>query len=187
METKEWRTIDKVTWGRGPWDDEPDKKQWLDEATGLPCLAVRASALGHWCGYVGVPVGHPAYGKGYADLDVTVHGGLTFADRCVRHDREHWERWRNRHAGDAHEAANYPRGDAVLRLADADLQRALADYDAFIALSEARHVCHVPERGETDEVWWLGFECARLRELSPGSCRLWAPPAGALNPSSAPW
>jgi hypothetical protein len=38
MDTIEYRTIDKSQWGPGPWQDEPDKKQWQDEATGLPCL-----------------------------------------------------------------------------------------------------------------------------------------------------
>ena len=40
METIDYRTVDKTTWGAGPWQDEPDKKQWRDE-TGFPCLIVR--------------------------------------------------------------------------------------------------------------------------------------------------
>lgn len=36
METLEYRTKDKSTWGDGPWQQEPDKKQWQDAATGLP-------------------------------------------------------------------------------------------------------------------------------------------------------
>lgn len=66
---------------KGPWDDEPDKVQWVDGATGLDCLAVR-NQLGNWCGYVGVPDDHPLHGKGYGGVDVSVHGGLTFADGC---------------------------------------------------------------------------------------------------------
>jgi hypothetical protein len=31
------------------------------------------------------------------------------------------------------------------------------------------HVCHVPEPGETDDVWWLGFDYAHAGDLSPGS------------------
>jgi hypothetical protein len=31
-------------------------------------------------GYVGVPPAHPWYGKGYGEIDVDVHGGLTFGD-----------------------------------------------------------------------------------------------------------
>lgn len=33
----------------------------------------------HWCGYIGIPKGHPFYSKGYNDLNVVCHGGLTFA------------------------------------------------------------------------------------------------------------
>ncbi len=76
-----WNLIDKTQWPeRGPWDSEPDKAQWTDEATGLPCLAVRA--YGHWCGYVGITEGHPGFGKDYDFLNVDVHGGLTYADFC---------------------------------------------------------------------------------------------------------
>ncbi len=35
MKTKEWTTEDKSAWPRGPWDIEPDKIQWIDEATDL--------------------------------------------------------------------------------------------------------------------------------------------------------
>jgi hypothetical protein len=81
---EEYRVVDKSGWGPGPWSDEPDKAVWVDEATGLDCMAVRHDELGHWCGYVGVPEGHPAHGKGYddVDVDVSVHGGLTFSGLC---------------------------------------------------------------------------------------------------------
>jgi hypothetical protein len=36
--------------------------------------------MGFRCGYVRLPLGHPWHGKGYDDLDVRVHGGLTFAE-----------------------------------------------------------------------------------------------------------
>jgi len=82
METREYRSMDKSKWGAGPWQSEPDKVQWPDAATGLPCLAVRNGA-GNWCGYVGVPPGHALHGKDYGDVDADVHGGLTFADACA--------------------------------------------------------------------------------------------------------
>lgn len=70
----------------GPWSDEPDKAQWIDEATDLDCLAVR-NWRGAWCGYVGVPPGHPLHGVGYDHAEqrgdsFDVHGGLTFSDFC---------------------------------------------------------------------------------------------------------
>lgn len=92
METIEYRDVlDKSDWVRGPWDNEVDKKQWRDEATGLACLIVR-QRRGALCGYVGVPEGHPWHGKGYdhcnqADGEyVEVHGGLTFAGACGHGD-----------------------------------------------------------------------------------------------------
>lgn len=31
----------------------------------------------------------------------------------------------------------------------------------------AGHICHVPEPGEPDDVWWLGFDCAHSGDYSP--------------------
>jgi len=67
---------DKVSWGEGPWQSEPDEDRWEDEATGLPCQILRQPVLGHLCGYVGVPKGHPQHGTGGHNL--RCHGGVTF-------------------------------------------------------------------------------------------------------------
>lgn len=128
MTTLAYTTIDKSAWGPGEWQDEPDKIQWKDEATGLACLANRGPG-GHWCGYVGVPPEHPAHGKDYyrvydlfgeydSDGYLDVHGGLTYAAECAHGPEE-------------------------------------------------SSICHVPEPGEPDNVWWLGFDCAHLHDLSP--------------------
>ena len=74
--------VDKSAWPRGEWNDEPDKLEWRDAATGLPCLIVRHRSGGHLCGYVGIPSTHPLHGKSYDDPNVNVHGGLTYADAC---------------------------------------------------------------------------------------------------------
>ena len=37
----------------GPWRDEPDKLSWIDKATGMPCIILRAR-LGTLSGYVAV-------------------------------------------------------------------------------------------------------------------------------------
>lgn len=87
MSERSWTTVDKSAWGEGAWTGEPDKVQWVDEATDLDCLVVR-NRMGAWCGYVGVPPGHPAHGVPYDDVNVDVHGGLTFADRCNDDARE---------------------------------------------------------------------------------------------------
>lgn len=79
--------MDKASWGPGPWQDEPDKEQWQDEATGYACL-IKRSQMGALCGYVGVPEGHPWHGKDYDDVQTAgggwpdPHGGLTYAASC---------------------------------------------------------------------------------------------------------
>ena len=141
MESKQWTTIDKSEWQRGPWDSEPDKAQWTDEATGLPCLIVRNHG-GALCGYVGVTDGHPLFGatgeysctlrprceegaeNGFCDHTpdsyVRVHGGITFTGFCS------------------------PGED------------------------ESRGICHVPAPSEPDHVFWLGFDCSHYLDYSPG-------------------
>jgi hypothetical protein len=81
MKYKEWRFYDRSGWRSGPWDAEPDKVQWPDELTGLPCLALR-SASGYWCGYVGVPAGHCYFDAGYDEVPLMVHGGPTLSGWC---------------------------------------------------------------------------------------------------------
>lgn len=106
---KTWTTVprpDKAAWGPGPWVDEPDKAQWTDPTTGLPCLAVR-SLRGDWCGYVGVNPGHPYHGRAPWDLPLVAHGGLNYGAPCQQNGR----------------------------------------------------VCHEPEPGEPENVWWFGFDC----------------------------
>lgn len=90
MKDMEWTHIDKSDWGPGQWQDEPDKMQYTDEETGLPCLIVRNPG-GALCGYVGIGRSHPYYGKTYLDIerDIEVHGGLTYSDFCVENQKEH--------------------------------------------------------------------------------------------------
>lgn len=115
---REWRTADKGEWGAGPWQDEPDKVQWVDAETGLDCLIVRNS-MGALCGYVGVPETHSLHGKPYGDRDFDVHGGLTFSDGC--------------------------------------------DEEAVAG----EGICHIPEPGRPDKVWWFGFDCAHGFDQCP--------------------
>lgn len=138
--TIQYWTSDKSAWGDGPWLSEPDKQQWQDATTGLPCLIVRNTRItGALCGYVGVGRDHPAHGMShdhwcanYTDDDspglssiqkainaVEVHGGLTFASGCS-------------HGDDPSEG-----------------------------------ICHIPGNGEPDDVWWFGFDCAHAGDVSP--------------------
>lgn len=54
------------------------EKKWTT-AAGYEAEVI-ATPMGHRCGYVTVPEGHTCAGKDYNDLDVSVHGGLTYAD-----------------------------------------------------------------------------------------------------------
>lgn len=93
-----------------PWENEPAHVEFRH--CGLPCLLHRGP-LGAWCGYVAVPPGHPLHGCSYSTPDISVHGGLTYADEC------------------------------------------------------AGAICHVPDPGEPDNVWWFGFDCAHGGDIVP--------------------
>lgn len=93
--------LDRSRWASGPWDDEPDREQWTDEASGLDCL-IRRGPSGALCGYVAVGPDHPWFRIGYSACtqecdhiycdhiycdhsphDLTdAHGGLTYASEC---------------------------------------------------------------------------------------------------------
>lgn len=97
---KTWTFRDRTGWPAGPWDDEPDKAQWTDEATGLVCL-IRRGQSGSLCGYVGVGPAHPFHGKAYNECVVGcgedycdhgvgwAHGGLTYSGPCQEGEPEH--------------------------------------------------------------------------------------------------
>jgi len=79
MSNADEHEVDRTCWPPGPWDAEPeDRVEW--RARGFPCLMVR-SRVGAWCGYVGLPPGHPYYGLDLDDeqLGVSVHGGVSYA------------------------------------------------------------------------------------------------------------
>lgn len=122
MKELSYTTIDKSTWPDGPWQGEPDKMQFADEATGYPCL-IKRNAVGALCGYVGVAEGHPAFMKDYDHelvIGLEVHGGLTYSDLGQHMDMP------------------------------------------------SKGICHLPEEGEPDTVWWLGFDCAHAWDYAPG-------------------
>ena len=82
MKTKiECEQLDRSDWPVGPWDDEPeDRIEWRH--LGYPCL-MRRNDSGAWCGYVGVPPGHPHHGQDdIYEGALNVHGGVTYASPC---------------------------------------------------------------------------------------------------------
>lgn len=81
MQKIESRIADKSAWGDGPWQDEPDFVLWQDEATGLPCMIMRADFGGHLCGYVGLTAEHPYYQQDPFEvrLGLAAHGGINYS------------------------------------------------------------------------------------------------------------
>ena len=64
------------------WDDNRTEREF--EESGLQCCT-RKNDLGHRCGYVALPKGHPLFGKSgdacyYIAPDLDVDGGITFAN-----------------------------------------------------------------------------------------------------------
>ena len=45
-------------------------------------------------------------------------------------------------------------------------------------------ICHVPEPGEPDNVWWLGFDCSHAWDYAPGLGRVRDAGSIAMGPSS---
>lgn len=60
-----------------PWTQEPDYAEFT--LNGFTCVIRRPHVRGHLCGYVGLPKGHRAFGQDYDEIEVDVHGGLTYA------------------------------------------------------------------------------------------------------------
>lgn len=79
------------------------EREW--KHAGLSCAVVQAREGGHRCGYTRVPPSHPLHGKDYTDVDVHVHGGLTFAkmEPCTEHKdgQGYWFGFDCAHSGDA--------------------------------------------------------------------------------------
>ncbi len=85
--TTEPKKIDKSKWGPGPWQEEADHVEFEHE--GFPCIIHRVQS-GSLCGYVAVPPGHPWHGVDYGAYpdgrplpDPDVHGGITYARKCM--------------------------------------------------------------------------------------------------------
>lgn len=61
-----------------PWTQEPDYAEFT--LNGFTCVILRPDTRSHLCGYVGLPEGHRAFGKDYDEIEVDVHGGLTYSE-----------------------------------------------------------------------------------------------------------
>lgn len=133
--------VDRADWPAGPWDDEPDKVVWVDPDSDLDCM-IRRGGGGAWCGYVGVPPEHPWYGVYYSG--------------CIE-DPQCDDGWECGHSS--------PDGRAEVHggLTFSGACREEGD--------PASAICHVPQPGRTDDVWWFGFDCSHAWDLRPGSIK----------------
>jgi len=144
---------------RGEWDDEPHEESFVHAE--LPCMIRRNSAIGHLCGYVGVPPSHPFYRKGYDELynqmgvDIDVHGGLTFA-----HLGGHREVYCESEKPACYDRAMKSYGDLT-----PEEMTEMSEY--LIATTRV-------ERWEPDEedrwqegFWWFGYDTAHFGDYGP--------------------
>lgn len=78
IQDEEWiKPAIKERWDDGPWCHEPDHIEWFEDT--YFCL-IRRSHMGALCGYVGVDFLHPWYGNDYGELNIVVHGDLTYSN-----------------------------------------------------------------------------------------------------------
>lgn len=84
-------------------DKEGDFDEWKDEYSGYLCRIRRVKPYSCWCGYVRVPEAHNCSGKSYYDVDVEVHGGLTYGHNSFPDNDDkgyYWFGFDCGHAGD---------------------------------------------------------------------------------------
>jgi len=80
-----------------PWKHEPDLVRF--GAHGIRCVVRRVKDLGHLCGYVQLPEGHPWACLGY-DVPAVVHGGVTYSEISEHFGGGHWIGFDCAHSGD---------------------------------------------------------------------------------------
>jgi len=126
----------------GPWTNEPNKMQWLD-FTNLP--------PGPWTNepnkmqWVDAATGLPC---------LIVRGGV--ASLC----------------GYVGVPPTHPFHKRDYDSVDVDVHGGLTFSNSCQhAKDESQGICHIPEPGTSDDVWWFGFDCAHLDDLSPGMLR----------------
>jgi len=140
MQTKEWTYVNKNSWPDGPWMNEFDKKQWTTKA-GLPALIVRAARSDE--------VNKKREGSNSGHLCGYV--GVTKDHPYF----EKYEGW-----GDDKKDPNCVDGFPF------DVHGGITLTSFCDSDEEIEGICHIVEDGEDDKVWWFGFDCAHLHDVS---------------------
>jgi hypothetical protein len=146
----EWPDDGADMYGEGPWEDEPDKVQWLDTLTGLHCLIIRSVEAGSLNGYVGLYHGHPAHGKSM-DWRRPLVMGITPLSEAMTSDPE----CRSSCLGQdiaVHGGLNFA-GPSVVPVTQDE---------------EGRSLCIADDRtGAGEDLWWFGFSCSHSGDGTP--------------------
>lgn len=129
-----------------PWHYEPDRLSGVDDVTGYATQVARGPG-GHLCGYVGVPAGHPWFGKSYSDkVDVP----QSVIERPIDMDKV-----------------------GVINLFCARLSAEDASngrLDIVLAIDVHGGLTYAASKApfcEPDGLWWFGFDCAHAGDLTP--------------------
>jgi len=136
------------------WETEPDQEEFVHAE--LPCLILRGP-MKFLCGYVGVPPSHPMYQKEYNDIDVVVHGGLTFS-----HLGGFREIYRKPTVSPPVDPPDYPMGSPEMIDWLNQSARYLRDTVTVERLEPD------PEDRWPEGFWWVGFDCAHSEDYVPG-------------------
>lgn len=130
----------------GEWEQEPDEESFVHAE--LLCAIRRNEHSGSLCGYVAIPPAHPAYGKDCNDLNVTVHGGLTYGKHTI--------------LGSAPAVA-------LLEKKIEEWSGTSPNFYKRILANEHKHSGkprNYPIETSGD-LWWLGFDCNHLWDYAP--------------------
>lgn len=195
MNPSDWK-VDRTDWPSGPWDDEPDRLEWRDEATGLPSLVVRNVTTGSLCGYVGVHTGHPLFALHYPQCVERCPPRYPPTKDQIRRAKKEAER--DPHGfqriflmGDRifrRSAKRYgyrrPMGDYQCRSGH-DTPGGVLEVHGGITFSDSCFgpICHAREPGER-RVWWFGFDASHAFDVMPGLLRFREPIATRITKSS---
>lgn len=149
--------IDRTDWPAGPWDGEPDRIEWRHR--GFPCLMLR-NAYGGWCGYVGVSPEHPLHGVEYNQPSPALETAL--------------ERRKQTPVGES------PGMGVYIALLSGEVRPtpdlALSVHGGITYSNKCSGgICHVPEAGETDDIFWFGFDCGHCDDREPGLAKHYGP------------
>lgn len=110
-------------------------------------------------------IDEPIPGIGEALLNVSVHGGLTYASENGPPDREEWEAMKTNVESAWRNAIYYPRGDAARYVRT--WKKTDGNYDLFVRQVFETTICCEVGADEPATLWFFGFDCAHAWDMTP--------------------